>query len=524
MRPLMALLAAVAVLGLLWPARLEAASCESLATLALPQATITAAEPIAAGAFVAPGTTPPATGRARVFLSAPSFCRVAATLTPTSDSDIKIEIWLPAAARPLGASENAAWNGKFQAVGNGGWLGSIPYSALAEAVADGYAAAATDTGHVGNTAAFALGHPEKVIDFGYRAVHEMTARAKAVIDAFYGRGPARSIWNGCSQGGRQGIAAAVRYPADFDAVVAGAPAVNYMHLHAGRMAINRSVNATPEAVIPPAKYPLLHRAALAACDAGDGVVDGVIENPAACTFDPRVLQCTAQDDTSCLTPAQIQSAQAMYGGATHPGTGASVLPGVAHGSELGWAVIGSPEPVLYAAEAFKYLIARDPAWDATRFDPAADFDRALAADPDDALGSTNPDLRAFFARGGKLLLYHGWSDAQVTPYNTIDFFRKVVATNGGAGVGTSVQLYMVPGMGHCIGGRGTDTFNKVGALESWMATGTAPARIDASRLTDGVVDRTRPVCPFGQVARWDGRGSPDFASSFSCIAIAEPAR
>jgi feruloyl esterase len=287
------------------------------------------------------------------------------------------------------------------------------------------------------------------------------------------------------------------------------------------MAINRAVNATPDVVLPPSKYPLVHRAALAACDAGDGVADGVIEHPVACTFDPRVLQCTGQDDTSCLTPGQILSAQTMYGGALHPSTKASVLPGVAHGSELGWAVIGSPAPVLYAAEAFKYIIAKDPAWDATRFDPAVDLDRALAADPGDAVGSTNPDLRAFFARGGKLLMYHGWADAQVTPYNTIDFFRKVIETNGG-GVGTSVQLYMVPGMGHCIGGRGTDIFNKIGAIESWVATGSAPARIDASRLTNGVVDRTRPICPFGQVARWDGRGSPDIASSFSCVAADAP--
>ena len=506
MRRVMACLAVAA--ALVWPARLDAASCESLASLALPQATVTAAEPIAAGAFVAPGTPPPVTGRARVFTAAPAFCRVAATLTPTSDSDIKIEVWLPL----------SGWNGKFQAVGNGGWLGSLPYTAMAQAVTDGYATAATDTGHVGNSAAFALGHPEKLIDFAYRAVHEMTARAKSVIDAFYGRAPALSIWNGCSQGGRQGIAEAVRYPADFDAIVAGAPAVNYMHIHAGRMAVNRAVNATPEAVIPPAKYPLVHRAAIAACDARDGVTDGVIENPAACTFDPRTLQCSAQDDTACLTPGQIQSAQTMYGGAVHPNTKASVLPGLAHGSELGWAVIGSPQPILYAADAFKYIIAKDPAWDGSRFDPSLDFDRAIAADPDDAVGSTNPDLRAFFARGGKLLLYHGWADAQVTPYNTINFFQKVVAANGGAGVGTSVQLYMVPGMGHCIGGTGTDTFDKVAAVESWVTTGTAPARIDASHLANGVVDRTRPLCPFGQVAGWDGRGSTDVAGSFSCIA------
>jgi len=291
-----------------------------------------------------------------------------------------------------------------------------------------------------------------------------------------------------------------------------------MHLHAGRMAVNRAVNASPEAVIPPAKYPLVHRAALAACDARDGLADGVIENPAACTFDPRVLQCTGQDDATCLTPAQIQSAQTMYAGATHPATQTRVMPGLAYGSELGWAVIGSPQPILYAADAFKYIVHKDPAWEGSRFDPAADFDRALAADPDDAIGSTNPDLRAFFGRGGKLLLYHGWSDAQVTPYNTIEFFQKVVAANGGNGVGTSVQLYLLPGVNHCQGGPGPDTFDKVAAMESWIATGAAPVRIEASQRISGTVARTRPLCPFGQVARWDGIGTTDAAASFSCVA------
>ncbi len=317
----------------------------------------------------------------------------------------------------------------------------------------------------------------------------------------------------------------MRYPADFDAVVAGAPAVNYMHLHAGRMAINRSVNATPEAVIPPAKYPLLHRAALAACDAGDGVADGVIENPVACTFDPRVLRCTAKDDAACLTPAQIQSALTMYGGATHPGTKASVLPGLAHGSELGWAVIGSPEPVLYAAEAFKYIIAKDPAWDATRFDPAVDLDRALAADPDDArrlhqsgpAGLLRPRRKApavprLVGCAGDAVQHH-----RLLPEGGRDQRRQPASAR-------RCSSTWCPAWGTASAGRGTDTFDKIGAIESWIATGTAPARIDASHLTDGVVDRTRPVCPFGQVARWDGRGSPDSASSFSCVAITDTGR
>jgi feruloyl esterase len=484
----------------------DAAPCETLAKLTLPQTTITAAEQIPAGAFVPPAPRPAGAAVPPVYARLPDFCRVTATLAPSSDSDIKIEVWMPV----------SGWNGTFQAVGNGGWAGTIPYAALASAVQAGYATAATDTGHVGGTAAFALGHPEKVIDFGYRAVHETTVQAKAVIDAFYGAAPKLSIWNGCSQGGRQGVTEAVRFPADFDAIIAGAPAVNGLQMHVGRMAMNRSVNRTADSAIPREKYPTIYRAMLAACDARDGVADNVVENPASCRFDPKVLQCTAGDDLSCLTPAQVESARVMYNGATHPLTGMQQFPGVAPGSELGWSVIGGAQPLGLAAEAFKYVIAKDSTWEPSRFNAVADFDLARSVDKDDALNSGNPDMKAFFARGGKLLLYHGWSDPQVTPLNTIDFFNKVVALQGSDVVGKSVQLYMVPGMNHCAGGPGTDTFDKMGAIEQWLRTGTAPDRILASHLTNGTVDRTRPLCPFGQVAKWNGTGSTDDAANFAC--------
>src|SRR5262245_3795594 len=354
-----AVLSGVLVVGLGFPFVSHAATCESLARLTLDNTKITIAQEVAAGAFTPPGAAARQGGAPpqipRVYASLPAFCRVAATLMPSSDSDIKIEVWLP-----------AKWNGKFQAVGNGGWAGTISYTALAGAVAAGYATVSTDTGHVGNSGAFALGHPEKVTDFAYRSVHEMTVKAKALIDAFYGTRPTLSIWNGCSQGGRQGITEAVRYPTDFDGVIAGAPAVNWIHLHAGRMAINRAVNATPASVIPSAKYPTIYRAAIAACDARDGVADNVIENPGACTFDPGTLACSAasgQDQSACLTPAQIESARKMYAGAANPTTRASVLPGLARGAELGWNVIGSAEPIMYAADAYKYVIVKDRNWD-----------------------------------------------------------------------------------------------------------------------------------------------------------------
>jgi len=500
--------ALVGVCALFAAASADAAPCETLAKIALPHTTITAAEQIPAGAFVPPGPRAAGAPVPAIYAKLPEFCRVTATLAPSSDSDIKIEVWMP----------TSGWNGTFQGVGNGGWAGTISYAALAAAVASGYATASTDTGHVGGTAAFALGHPEKVTDFGYRAVHEMTVQAKAVVDAFYGSLPKLSIWNGCSQGGRQGVTEAVRFPADFDAIIAGAPAVNGLQMHVGRMAMNRSMNRSAESAIPREKYPAIHSALLNACDAKDGVTDGVVENPASCRFDPKVLACKGQNDASCLTALQIESAHVMYNGAVDPRTGAMRFPGLAPGSELGWNVIGASQPLNLATEAFKYVIAKDPAWDPARFNAATDFDLAASIDKDDVLNSGNPDMKAFFARGGKLLLYHGWSDPQVTPLNTVSFFNKVVALQGSAVVGKSVQLYMVPGMNHCQGGPGTDTFDKMGAIEQWIKTGAAPESIPASHLTNGVVDRTRPLCPFGKVAKWNGVGSSDDAANFACVA------
>ena len=358
---------------------------------------------------------------------------------------------------------------------------------MAAALADGYATAGTDTGHVGNNAAFAIGHPEKVIDLGYRAVHEMTVQAKSMINSFYGRAPQFSIWNGCSQGGRQGITAAIRYPTDFDGVIAGAPAVNWMHLHAGRMAANRAANSNQWATIPPEKYALIHNAALAACDATDGVKDGLIENPLACRFDPKVLQCPRLrrsrhgDGQLPDGGAGGVRARALRAGA-RSATGQEVLPGLVPGSELAWAIAAAARPVATALDAFKYIVFENPNWDPATFNAATDIERTLRADRNDVLNSSSTDLKAFFDRGGKLLMYHGWSDTQVTPLNSINYFQKVVSRFGPQAAGASVQLYMVPGMNHCNGGAGTDVFNKVAALEQWMATGTAPDRIAASHL------------------------------------------
>jgi feruloyl esterase len=504
-------------------------SCEGLASLVLPHATITAAQLVPAGAFTPPavgrrggnrGPAPEAQGAAEgrggaqargggrgaaVYQKLPAFCRVAATLTPSSDSDIKVEVWLP----------SAGWNGKFQAVGNGGWAGTISYPALAEAVAAGYAGASTDTGHVGGSAEFAYGHPEKLIDLAYRSHHEMAVKAKTIINAHYGSAPKLSFWNGCSQGGRQGLVAAQMYPADFDAIAAGAAAWNFANLYAGRIALNRFVNRSPDSNIPSSKYPMIHDAVINACDATDGVQDGILENPARCRFDPQVLQCKDADGPSCLTTAQVETARAIYAPVTHPKTGAVVYEGMPPGAELGWGITAGPAPQGLVLDAFKYIVF-DPAWDYQRFDRAADIDRTFKAlQP---MASNDANLKPFFARGGKLLLYHGWTDPQSPPDHTIAYFNAVVSRLGKGVIGRSIQLYMVPGMDHCQGGVGPDTFDKVAPLEQWIATGKAPESIIASHLTDGKVDRTRPLCAYGKVAKWKGTGSTDDAANFICAA------
>ena len=486
------------------PALPGGATCERMASLALPHTSITLVQMVAAGAFT------PSAGRqgrgAPPYSNVPAFCRVAATLTPSIDSDIKVEVWLPA----------SGWNGKFQAVGNGGWAGVISYAALAQAVTAGYAAASTDTGHAGNTGAFALGHPEKVIDFGYRAVHEMTVQAKAITNAYYSSAPTLSFWNGCSLGGRQGITEAIRYPADFNAIVAGAPAVNAMYLHGARMAISRAVHRSPESYIPPEKYPLIHNAALDACDALDGVKDGVIENPLMCHFDPKVLACKDADGPSCLTSAQAETARALYAPVKDPKSGATVFPSLLEpGSELGWATLAGPQPINTVQDTYKYIVFNDANWNWRTFNTSTDI--ALGVQKDAGIiNAGDPNLKPFFERGGKLLLYHGWADPQVAASNTVDYFTKVTGVAGKKAVGKSIELYMVPGMGHCAGGPGTDTFDTMAAIEQWVRTGSAPDAIVAAHRSAGAVDRTRPLCPYGKVARWKGTGGTDEAANFSC--------
>lgn len=488
-----------------------ATACEDLARLALPKAKIDSAQMVAAGAFVQPGRGAAPRGggpAANPFASLPAFCRVTATLTPTSDSDIKTEIWLPA----------SGWNGKFLAVGNGGWAGTIPYPAIAAAVAAGYAGAGTDTGHVGNNADFALGHPEKVIDLAYRSIHEMTVQSKTLINAHYGSPAKLSYYNGCSQGGRQGLAAAQKYPEDFNGIIAGAASWNQMRAHGARMALNLIVNKDAGSVIPPAKYPMIHSAVLNACDAQDGVKDGVLENPGKCSFDYSKLLCKDGDGAECLTKGQVESAKAMISPLKDPKTGKVLFEGhLMPGSELGWATLGGPEPLGVATTAMRNVVFQDRNWDFRTMNISTDVDRADKSDKGE-MYSGDANLKPFFERGGKLLMYHGWSDPQVNPLNSVMYYNNVVKTVGKDRSANSVALFMMPGVNHCQGGVGTDTFDKVKVLEEWVEQGKKPARIVASHSTSGQVDKTRPLCAFPQVAKYKGSGDTNDAANFACVA------
>ena len=480
-------------------------SCERLTSLALVNTTITSAVGVSAGTFTPSGPPPSIANPALKNL--PGFCRVVLTVKPSSDSDIRVEVWLP----------ESGWNGKFQAVGDGGLAGSIPFSLMAEALAKGYATSGTDTGHVGGNADFMPGHPEKLIDFAYRSTHEMAVAGKAIVAAYYGSAATRSYYNACSGGGRHALTSAQRYPDDFDGIVAGAASWNQARLDAGRIGVNLTVNRTLESRIPASKYPMIHNAVLQVCDASDGVKDGLLENPRTCNFDYAKLVCRGADGPSCLTASQVESAKVLTSPFKDPATGRVLLePHLWPGVELQWGTLGGPEPQSNSLARVRNFHLKDPNWQFNIDHIATDIERAASMD-NGLLASDNFNLKPFFDRGGKLLMWHGWSDPQVPAQNSIIFYSNVVKTVGKFAE-DSIALFMLPGVSHCAGGPGPDTFDKVGSIEPWVEQGRKPTRIVASHLTDGKIDRTRPLCPYPQVAKYNGTGSIDDAANFSCKA------
>jgi feruloyl esterase len=476
------------------------ASCESLAGLALPDARVTMAVRVAPGAF----TAPPLAGLPlKVDYGAlPAFCRVLATATPTPDSEIKLEVWLPI----------EGWNGKLVVVGNGGFSGAIFHFAMVEPLTRGYAVAGSDTGHEGGMAdaSFAVGHPEKLVDFAWRAVHETTVKAKAIVAAQYSKPPRRSYWLGCSTGGRQGLKAAQRFPDDFDAISAGAPANNWVPLMAFGAQVQRLVADRANGFGPPVMT-MVKDAAIAACDASDGVTDRVVEDPRSCTFDPGSLACTAEKSSTCLTPQQVDVVRSIYGGVVNPRTREKIFPGPAPGSELEWLAY-APGVFPIAENYWRDQVSGDPKWSVARLDVDADVARARSMDTAQVT-ATDPNLETFVARGGKLLLWHGWTDGLIPAQNTIDYYQSVLAATGAERVRDSVKLFMIPGVNHCAGGEGTFALPALDVIDAWVESGKAPERIVADRPLQGGARRTRPLCPYPQIARYSGKGSTDDAAN-----------
>jgi len=444
-----------------------------------------------------------------LYKSLPSFCRVQATMRPSSDSEIKMELWLPA----------EGWNGRLAETGNGGFGSNIGFQNLAGYVAKGYAATGSNTGHEGGANSI-IGHPEKLIDWGFRAVHETTVTAKAIIAAHYGSGPKYSYWDACSTGGRQGWVAAEYYPNDFDGLAIGDPANPMTRLQAGSIWTNRVVQKSPETFISPDQWQMIHDAVLNQCDAKDGVKDGLIENPMACNFDTKSLLCKDGNTANCLTAVQVDALDKIAGGAKSPTTGKNFYPGWPIATkQFPGPVLGNKQgadPQNDAVDTFRVLF-QNANWDYHTMD----FDKDIALS--DKMGNTvmnaaDPTkLKPLLARGGKILFYHGWSDPNITPLISIQLYNDAVAANGGLGkTYDEMRLFMVPGMGHCGGGDGPNTFDKLDVISDWVEKGNAPDQIIASHSTAGQVDRTRPLCPYPQVAKYKGSGSIDEAQNFTC--------
>ena len=502
--------------------------CAALSGLALGNgATVTSAAMVTSGTLqISPNTT---------ITNMPGFCRVQGISKPSSASNIFFEVWLP---------DRANWNGKFLSTGEGGFAGTPNYGrdgrdgAMDEIVRRGYATASTDTGHKNTDGNWAIGHPEVAADYLYRAKHATTVAAKAVIAAFYGRSPSHSYFSSCSNGGRQGLIEAQRYPEDFDGLIIGAPWNFQSHSNAGFVWDMQAMSA-PGAAVPAEKLPALNAAVLAQCDKADGLADGILSNPPACHFDPTSLICQGPDGPNCLTRAQAEAVQKVYDGPVNPRTGESVFPGFAPGSEASWAGIirvptgGATGLISY----FSNLAFEDPAWNPLTFN----FDRDMAA-VDDKTGRLGNAVALSYAganaRGVKIIQYHGWNDQTLQPAYSPQYYEEVAAANGGlAATENWYRLFMVPGMTHCSNGPGASNFGGVGqqippvrdaehdlvvALERWVEQGVPPAQFIGTKFTDGdaatrSIAFTRPLCLYPAVPHYSGSGNPNDAASFTCV-------
>jgi feruloyl esterase len=492
-----------------------AAPCENLASVAIPETTITVAQSVSAGTFTPPIGAP--------IVGLPAFCRVALTIAPSTDSHINVEVWMPA----------AGWNGRFEGTGGGGYTGAISYGALATGVQLGYAVANTDMGTAPATVldgTALVGHPQRWLDFGSRSTHEMTVAAKTLVEAFYETPPRHSYFTGCSTGGHQALAEAQVFPDDYDGILGGAPGHNRTHLHTAFVWDFAVPHKSPGAFIPFPKLVLLNTAVLAACVGKDGglATDAFLTDPRECGFDPASLTCPAGDAPNCLTAQQVDTAEKFYGGPRNPRTHELIYPGWPRGSEPNWVFLEDPSLFgLPFAPAFEGITT----WAlGLNYNPlTVDFDSDMAK-VDAVLAPTvnfmNTDLSRFSSRGGKFILYQGFADFIVSAQDTINYYQRIRDEQNLTldEEQAFIRLFMVPGMGHCAGGPGPNSFDALSPLVQWVEQGVAPGRIVATKYVNDDpsqgVQMTRPLCAYPQEARYVGSGDATQAASFACVADA----
>jgi tannase/feruloyl esterase len=512
----------------------EAADCGALAGKTFGDSIITAATNVSPPSSVV-GMDPPTP----VAVNAP-FCRIQGSMKPSSDSDIAFEVWLP---------PQAAWNGKYEGVGNGGFAGSLIYPSMDWALEAGYAVSATNTGHSGGSldARWALGHPEKITDFGWRAIHETASASKAIVEAYYAKPPAHSYFSGCSDGGREALMEAQRFPKDYDGIVAGAPANFWTRLLTNGVWTDQALSETPDSWISPEQLSVVTDAALKACHGENGVLD----DPRQCHFDPSSLLCGAGESKQCLSAPQIAALKKIYSG-MQDASGKSVFPGYPPGGEVGpvawtlWLTGAEPKRIEgtliygFVTGYFADMVFDKPDWDFHGQNRANDLAQAQEK-TGQAVDAANPDLSAFRDAGGKLIQYHGWNDAAIPAPSSIDYYEEVAAKLGGIEKTQSFyRLFMAPGMQHCGLGLGPSavggvfglpppnrdpTHDVVAALAHWVEDGAAPDRIDATLYRDNDpakgVAAQRPWCPYPAIARFSGQGARTDAASYACTAPAK---
>ena len=505
-------------------------TCSSLTSLSLPNTTIQSAATVPAGPFVPPPGPAGAPPQPTVPISS-SFCRVKATSSPAAGSSIAFEVWLP-----------AAWNQKLMGIGNSGANGEISFTltdaSLAAAVNHGYAAVGTDSGHTSSpvSGTWAVGAPAKIVDNATRSITEVTARAKQIVNAFYGSNASRNYFYGCSMGGRQGLMQAQRDPTLYDGIISGAPVIDLANLTAAGAFQAQQLSGPGS--FPASKLPAIAASVRAECDAVDGLVDGLIDDPRNCDWDPHTIQCpTGTDTNSCLTQAQANALDQLYKGARRADNNQQIYAGLERGGEdgfgpLGWssavtgppagAPAGTPSVSLLLSSAYIGNVAfqnPNPFVKTFTFNFSTDLDFVIGQLTNTYMyNANNPDLNAFRNRGGKVLMYHGWSDPVVPPMGSVDYRKAVVQTIGQQQTNDTLRLFMAPGMEHCIGGTGPFLFDAYTVLEAWVEQGIAPERIVAAQvnLTNGQLIRTRPLCRYPNVARYNGTGNVNSAASFTC--------